>query len=174
MTEIETALFIGVGTFVYCWLLHFVFWRIHRPEAYPIWLPAIFFGGPLVTMLWFALISSDLPRVDVSTVVAAGMLHLVISSCYICSYAGIVEYSPSAEILRVVQSHMPDGIELESLKVTSLSEEALTGKRIRHLHVAGMTEDSYGILRLSTRGRLVVALCHTYRRVFGLTEEARG
>lgn len=147
---------------------------MRRPEAYPIWLLLIFFGAPPITVLGLALTGFDLSSVHVSTAIAAGLLHVVISSCYICGYAGIIEYSPSVEILRVVQSHMPDGISLESLNVSSLSEKALTGKRIRHLRDARMVEDENGGLRLSTRGRFVVAGCHAYRRVFGLKTEARG
>jgi hypothetical protein len=172
VTGLKAALFLGVGTFIYCWLLHFALWRIRRPEAYPIWLLLIFFGVPAVTVLVFA--GFGLLSMDLSTAIAAGFLHVVISSCYICGYAGVIEYSPSAEILRVVRNHMPDGIAPEELSVSSLSEEALTDKRIRHLRDAGMTEEDNGVLRLSARGRFVVAACLVYRRVFGLKEEARG
>ena len=89
-------------------------------------------------------------------------------------YAGMIEYSPSAEILRVVHANMPEGISQETLQVTSLSEESLTGKRIMHLVSSGMSVLNKGVLMLTKRGRLVVLACLLYRDIFGIREEAKG
>lgn len=147
-------------------------WRIRRPVAYPIWLPVIFFAVPAV--LASALLFLWPIPFDLLPVVMAFLLHSVIAACYTCGYAGIIEYSPSAEIMRVVQSNMPEGTPQETLQVTSLSEESLTGKRVRHLLASGMINCDSGLLMLAKRGRYVVVACLVYRSIFGIQEEARG
>ncbi len=176
MAPMTTALLLGLSMFAACWLLHVVIWRIHRPTAYPIWLPIIFLFVPLGAILAVDFTRGGLPfGCSAPTAVAAFFLHAVIAACYMEGYAGIIEYSPSAEILRVVQANMPHGTPLESLHVSTLSEEALTGKRIRHLLTSRMIRLENGALRLTPRGQAVVNLCLAYRAVFGLLHvEAKG
>ena len=100
------ALFAGVGFFVLAGFTHLVIWRIRRPLAYPIWLPAIFVGIPLLVSLAGVIVLAvypDLPffghciaeAIRNPWSLAAGFaLHLALSACYTCGYAGIVEYTP--------------------------------------------------------------------------------
>jgi hypothetical protein len=94
----EGALVWGLVTFVGCWLVHWSIWRIRVPTGYLIWLPAIFWLLPLAStaLVWGA--GNGLPRTEAAWLewVLAALLHLALSSCYICGYAGITEYSPSA------------------------------------------------------------------------------
>src|ERR1043166_3363692 len=164
MSPMTTALLLGLSIFAICWLLQFVIWRIHRPAAYPIWLPIIFLLVPLGGILTVGFTRGGSPfGCSAPTTIAAFFLHTVIASCYMGGYAGIIEYSPSAEILRVVQANMPHGTPLESLHVSTLTEEALTGKRIQHLLTSRMITVENGALRLTPRGRAVVNLCFAYR-----------
>lgn len=173
--DIAVALCLGLGVFAASWLLHFVIWRIYRPEAYPIWLPIIFLFIPTASAMALGGSEIIMPfHWTPETVVAAFFLHSAIASCYMAGYAGIVEYSPSAEILRTVKNAMPQGIDPEFLNVSTLSEEALTGKRIRHLIQSRMAVTENGALRLTSRGQAIVALCRTYRVIFGLKQEANG
>lgn len=175
MGPMTIALLLGLSTFTGCWLLHVLIWHVHRPVAYPIWLPIIFLFVPLSAILALGFTRGGLPfGSSAPTTVAAFLLHAVIAACYMGGYAGIIEYSPSAEILRVVQANMPHGTPPESLHVSSLSEEALTGKRIKHLLNSRLIAVEGGALRLTGRGQLVVNLCLAYRAVFGLQAEAKG
>jgi hypothetical protein len=165
----------GFGLFFSCWTLHAIIWRIRRPEAYPIWLPIIFYVAPAAAAVAFHFVGSQIRfGIHEPALIAAVLLHCMLSACYICGYAGIVEYSPSAEILRVVQANMPQGISPDEFNVTSLSEQALTGKRIRHLTSSKMTYSENGRLSLSRRGRFVVGICKIYRRAFGLKQKPLG
>ena len=173
--EIQTALFLGLGIFVASWFVHLLIWHNRRPLTYPIWLPMIFLFFPGMTILvvcWMGVPATF--HYDAATVLAAFMLHTAISCCYIVGYAGIVEYSPSAEILRAVREKGLEGVTLESLNPTSLTEEALTGKRIRHLLASKMATSQQGLMSLTPRGRAVVLLCLTYRIIFGLKGEPKG
>ena len=175
MVPMTIALLLGLSIFATCWLLHVVIWWIHRPAAYPIWLPIIFLHVPLIVILTIGFTRYSLPSgCGAPTIVAAFFLHAVIAACYMGGYAGIIEYSPSAEILRVVQANMPHGTPLESLCVSTLSEEALTGKRITHLLASRMIALENGVLRLTPRGHAIVNLCVAYRSVFGIRMEAKG
>jgi hypothetical protein len=170
----KSALFFGLALFVSCWLVHFVIWRIRRPEAYPVWLPIIFYLVPAITGVLMAVFGSPIALPTAPSIFAGTLLHAVISACYMGGYAGIIEYSPSAEVLRVVRAAGPEGLLADALKVNTLSEAALTGKRIRHLATSGMAETHDGTMKLSPRGNLIVGICLVYRRLFNLTSDARG
>ena len=64
---------------------------------------------------------------------------------------------------------MPEGIRLEDLDVKSLTEQALTGKRIHHLGDAGVVGESNNKLRLTPSGRRVTGFWKVYRIVFGIS-----
>jgi len=172
-----TAFVLGFALFCACWLIHVAIWRIRRPAAYPLWLPLIFYALPLLVVL--VVISAGgqpllLSRVDGFSIAAAALLHVVISLSYMCGYAGVIEYSPSAEILRAVRTHMPQGVPLEALRVDSLTDEFLVGKRIRHLRSSRLVRSDATGFRLTGAGEAVVTACRWYRAVLGVTGHGRG
>ncbi|OQW92128.1 MAG: hypothetical protein BWK78_02605 [Thiotrichaceae bacterium IS1] len=69
---------------------------------------------------------------------------------------------------------MPTGICESDLKMESLSEEMLTGKRIRHLVNAGMVTRNDTILQVTLKGKLVVGIFKIYRRVMNLPPYGKG
>lgn len=177
-----SSLALGLGLFVAAWIVHAVVWRVRRPLAYPIWLPAIFISTPIGICLASLLVTAWNPQLAASAYIAdfiitapwitvAGlMLYFAIAACYTCGYAGIVEYSPSAEILQAVEKHMPHGIEMNELEVPSLTEQALTGKRIYHLMASRMIEQAGSRLFLTQNGKRVVGFWNLYRAVFGIKQ----
>jgi hypothetical protein len=172
----ELALALGLTLFLVCWLVHLVIWRLFKPQAYPIWLSVILFFFPLVSVAVFC-IGGHIHLQTENTLLdfmAAGILHVVLSCSYICGFAGIVEYSPSAEILLVVKEHMPIGIPEESLKVDSLTEYALTGKRINHLLGVGLVSRNKGRYSLTGAGQIIVHLFRFYRKFLGVDEMGEG
>ena len=106
--------------------------------------------------------------------VLAALLHLIITGCYTCGYAGITEYSPSAEVLLAVREHMPEGVPAESLRVKSFTEYSLTGKRIDHLVGSGMATIEGGQVRLTKLGRMAVGVSRCYRVFLGVDPIGRG
>lgn len=142
---------------------------------YPVWLPVIFIAVPFAGAILIHFSSVKLPwSPDLFTAATAVLLHLSLAACYLAGYTGVIEYSPSAEILRAISSRMPEGVPLESFEVTTLSEEALTGKRIQHLFDSRLVTGQPGVLRLTRRGRQAVRLCLAYRRLLGIKEKAKG
>ena len=173
--KMQNALFLGIATFAVCWLLHVVVWRIRRPIAYPLWLTALFVLTPLAAgaALYATGIMYELTA-DPLVAIAGMGLHLALGACYTCGYAGIIEYSPSAEVLQLVQKHMPHGIEPRNIHVASLSEQALTGKRVAHLLASNMAESRDGRLMLTRSGRRVMAMRRGYRALFGIAPANEG
>ncbi len=173
-----TAAFaMGLALFSACWLVHVAIWRVRRPGAYLVWLPVIFFALPLLAVLGMIAAGGQDPilsRVDAFSLLAGALLHIVLALSYLCGYAGVIEYSPSAEILRVVRDQMPQGVPLEALRVDSLTDEFLTGKRISHLRHSRLVRSDESGLRLTGAGEALVAGCQLYRAVFGIRGSGKG
>ena len=170
------ALSLGLALFAVCWVLHLVVWRIRRPQSFALWLPVMLLFLPCVVVGVLVLLQISLPwKIDVWTGLVAFLLHAAISGAYMAGYVSVIGYSPSAEILRIVQANLPEGTPVESVAAqAALSEEALTGRRIANLVESGVAEMADGRLRLSTRGRMILSLCVAYRAVFGIKGAPKG
>ena len=171
----ESALCWGLATFGACWLVHWGVWWIRIPKGYLVWLPAIFWGLPLagISFLWA---SGDMPltETDWFALILAGLLHLTVSSCYICGYAGITEYSPSAEVLLAVREHMPQGLPVNGLRISSFTEHGLTSQRIEDLHTSGLVAIHDGRISVTRLGRFALGLSRVYRSLVGVDPAGRG
>jgi hypothetical protein len=100
------------------------------------------------------------------------LLHMMLSCSYICGYAGIIEYSPTAAILFVVHKHMPGGIPEESLAVDSLTESTLTGKRMDHLVESGVARLEE-VVTLTQTGKFI-AFVQEIPEFLGVTSMGEG
>ena len=172
----ESALFWGLATFAACWLVHWGVWWIRTPKGYLVWLPAIFWGLPLAAFgfLWASGNVARLTEADWFAWTLAALLHLVVSSCYVCGYAGITEYSPSAEVLLAVREHMPQGVPANRLRVGAFTELGLTSKRIEDLHASGLVTIREGRVGVTPLGRVALALSRAYRVLVGVDPTGRG
>lgn len=170
------ALLFAVALFAASWLVHLVVWRVKRPAAYPIWLPVIFSIVPLLcaVLLWKCAPATLPIETALLGLIFAAPIYAVLSSCYMGGYAGIIEYSPSAEILKAISKRMPKGMPAEALEVETLSEEALTGKRVRHLLDSGCASESNHNILLTNKGIRFVSLCLFYRRLLCLKGDPKG
>jgi hypothetical protein len=168
----------GIGVFSCCWIMHLLVWRIHRPAGYLLWLSLLFLAIPLAILALLSLASrfGALAALDVLSpdAIGAALLHGILTCCYVCGYAGIAEYSPSAEVLLAVQEHMPDGIAPEALRVRSFTEYSLTGKRVDHLLGCGMLVRSGDHITLTKSGRFAASICRGYRVFLGVDPVGKG
>ena len=156
-------------------LIQLCIWQIRRPEAYPIWLPVIFFGSFIaVSFALNRLLDIRLLSDNLLGFVSGLLAQAILTVGYIMGYAGIIEYSPSAEILMVVSKHMPEGISEGLLKVDSLSEDILTGKRIRHLLHSGLIREVDGLLESTRHGDAFVRFAVLYRKAMFQPEYGEG
>lgn len=172
----ESALCWGLATFGACWLVHWCVWRIRIPKGYLVWLPAIFWVLPLVgiSVLWAGGATRPLTETDWFALILAALLHFAVSCCYICGYAGITEYSPSAEVLLAVREHMPRGLPATGLHISSFTEHGLTSGRVEDLHTSGLVVIHDGRVSVTRRGRLALAVSRVYRVLVGVDPTGRG
>ncbi len=172
----ESALFWALATFGACWLVHLGVWRIRVPKGYLVWLPVIFWLLPLAGTALFWAAWDTMPRTETGWVewILAAMLHLTVSSCYICGYAGITEYSPSAEVLLAVREFMPQGVPVNELHVRSFTEYDLTGRRVEDLRASGLVTVRDGRLSVTRLGAFALALSRVYRVLVGVEPIGRG
>ena len=162
---ISSGLLLGLVSFAFGWILHFIIWRVRRPEAYPIWLPLILFlAFGIATTIYFSNFASTALSENVEVFVSALLLQAVLTVGYMMGYAGIIEYSPSAEVLYAVAAH-PDGVSVTDLDVTSLTDEFLVGKRLSHLVAAGMVRQDNDRFSIEPIGRFIVKFTTFYRRM---------
>ena len=164
-STVFSGLLLAVVSFGLGWILHFIIWRIKRPEAYPIWVPLILFlGFAIATSVYLTHFRSVVWSENVEVLVSALLLHAVLTVGYMMGYAGIIEYSPSAEVLYAVASH-PDGVSEADLDVTSVTDEFLVGKRLSHLVSAGMVRQNNDRFSIEPSGRFIVNFTIFYRHM---------
>jgi hypothetical protein len=159
----------GMGTagFAIGWILHLIIWRIKRPQAYPVFLPIIFLAGLATALVSFAQVFGGLPlNEDLVATATACLEHALLTGGYLMGYAGIIEYSPSAEILYEISRHGPAGVVEGELHVTTLSDELLIDKRLGHLMATGFVRlDGVGNYSLSPAATRIVQFFIGYRRL---------
>lgn len=168
--------FAAIGLFfVTSWAVHWLVWQIKRPEAYPIVLPLIFFGVPvgLVGLMFLAGLANFFDT-SLSFVLAVLIPYFGLCLGYVMGYAGIIEYSPSAEILMEVQKNSKSGLKREEVRVESLDEYSITGKRIEHLLAAGLIRKHGDSLSISQKGTTLNKFLIFIRRLIGAEDFGHG
>lgn len=175
MSLICFSLLTAIGLLAIAWLIHFGIWRIRVPTAYPYWIPAIFLS---VFVIYCAVVISAADHSSMSSVVFRIALVVVpyglMAMTYFMAYAGIIEYSPSVEILLEIESHMPDGVERTKLKVRTLPEEMLTGLRIKHLLDSGLIVEKNGMYEVTVKGCRFGTILARYRRCLWIFNQGEG
>jgi len=170
-----------VVLFIVSGLVHLGIWRVRRPLAYPIWLPAIFLSSPVVICLALMITSALLPRAAPSrhharnrcqgTVVYGGGPHALFLRSPPAIHAAmrvLWNTVPLRKSVQAVERHTPSGIAVDKLEIPSLTEQALTGKRIHHLLAGEMIHWRGNRLILTFAGQRVVNFWKFYRKVFGI------
>lgn len=164
---------IAMAAFSWSFVLHAFVWRTLKPQNYLIWLPLLFFITPIIACSIYFITGISFVKSNHDTLIFAAILYIPLVVCYTGGYAGIVEYSPSAEILRTVSKY-PEGISMLELEISSLNESALTGKRLKHLLINRLIKYQDDRIVLTSRGLKSVQICEIYRWIFGIKESAGG
>ena len=159
----------AAALFAACLALHVVIWRVKRPETYRVWLPllvAIFLlAGPVVE--WRVT-----RTIAIEDRLAVLLLHGAASSVYIIGYTLLSSFSPSIEILRLLE-RSPSGLRRDEIQLPYL-DTALGGNRVEALAHDGMIHADGDRVRLGSGGRLLATLVLLYRHTIGLPDGAGG
>jgi hypothetical protein len=159
----SAALFAG------CLVLHVIIWRIRRPESYRVWLPMLtvifLVAGPAIAWKFTRTSSTE-------EFVAVLLLHGAVSCVYIIGYTLLSSFSPSIEILKLLD-RSPSGLRREEIRLPYL-DVALGGNRVVTLVHDGMIQADGDRVRLGSGGQLIATLVLFYRHTIGMPDGAGG
>jgi hypothetical protein len=159
----------AAALFAGCLVLHMIIWRVRRPESYRVWLPllvAIFLvAGPLAEWTWTRTGATG-------ELLAVLLLHGALSAVYIIGYTLVSSFSPSIEILRLLE-RSPSGLRREEIRLPYL-DTALGGNRVETLVRDGMIQAHGDRVTLGPGGRLLATLVLFYRHAIGLPDGVGG
>ena len=159
----------AAALFAGCLVLHVIIWRVRRPESYRVWLPmlvAIFLvAGPAAEWTWTRTRA-------MGELLAVLLLHGALSSVYIIGYTLLSSFSPSIEILRLLD-RSPSGLRREEIKLPYL-DTALGGNRVETLVRDGMIQARGDRVTLGSGGRVLATLVLFYRHTIGLPDGVGG
>src|SRR4030067_2773070 len=169
----------GMIQFLVSQIVHIIIWRIFSPKAYPIWLPVIFIFTPvgffiiLHILVFSGLIGIDLNKALYLTIGSSLVMHLALSAMYIHMYPGIIFFSPSLELIKLLAEQNDRGLSMEEMNLPVLSEANTVGMRVDHLSNSGMIEKSVNTYILTPRGTFIARSFYIYRRMLGLPGRGR-
>jgi hypothetical protein len=159
----------AVLLFAACLAVHVLIWRVRRPESYRVWLPtlvAIFLvAGPVAE--WRVTRTAT-----AAELAAVFLLHGAVSSVYIIGYTLLSSFSPSIEILKLLD-RSPSGLRREEIRLPYL-DRALGGNRVVTLVQDGMIQADGDRVRLGSGGQLIATLVLFYRHTIGMPDGAGG
>jgi hypothetical protein len=169
MTGICAVLAESAGLFAACLTLHVLVWRVRRPTSYRQWLPLLaglfLVVGPAVA---WQLMAAD----PLAERVAVLLLHASVSAVYIIGYTLVSAFSPSIEILKLLD-RTPGGLPRTGVQLPYL-DSALGGNRVLTLVSDGIIQADGDRVRLGPRGQTLASLVLFYRHAIGLPDGAGG
>lgn len=167
----------GLTLFTWCLALHVVIWRIRRPTTWAQWLTALVMvflvAGPGVGWLIVQpafLDDSGLP--PLTEWLALMLLHGPLSAVYIIGYTLISGFSPSVEILKLLE-RTPGGLLRAEVDLPFL-RDALGGDRVGNLLAGGLIRHVGQEVQLAPGARVLTAVVSSYRQLLGLPERGGG
>lgn len=173
----------SVLLFISCILFQILIWRLipERPrhalnffKALP-WLFVIFFGVGGLSGFWMAGIPIlDSALYSIAAQFSAIMFfHSFASLIYILACTALAAFSPSMELLKIVEGNMPGGIARSAVEVP-LMTAVLFEERYQNMLSTKMIVEKDKRFGLAWRGRLVASIFLSYRRLLGIAGEKGG
>lgn len=170
----------GFFLFIGSQIVHVVLWRVFSPKAYPIWLPVIFTISPAAFLVLFHLfgftgfIGIELNQIFYLIIGSSLIMYFALAAMYIHLYPGIVFFSLSLEIIKLLAEQNDRGLSIEEMDLPVLSEANTIGMRIDHLVNSGMIEKNGASYILTPKGIFIARSFYIYRRMLGLPGIGRG
>ena len=156
--------------FAAAWLVHFAWWRIAVPADPGRALLIVFSATPSLIALvaWVAGLPPWLGLADIPAVV---LFYVGATLCYLITYTGIEETSPSLTIARALESSGSRGCTRSEL-LFHFEQQDFVGRRIGALVRDGVLVAVVNGFALSGRGRRLAAVCRFMRGMLNVRESA--
>jgi len=164
------ALLTGLMLFAVAWLVHLMWWRTRLPGNQMRAL-ALVFAATLLAFLCAWLISGFQYPIRPVEMPAVALLYAAATACYLITYTGVEETSPSLVLIRALARRREAGCtrgELEAL----ITDDMFVQPRIDALRRDGMLAESQGGFVLTEQGRRAARAAALIARMFNIRESA--
>lgn len=161
-----TVLLFALGLFGLSWLVHFAWWRLQLPRHHTKALVLVFALTPLAIVAGLILLG----RANLFTLAewaSLGLFHAGASLCYLITYAGVEETSPSLVIIRALERAGNRGATRADLQPCITNEQFIT-PRLDSLTRDGFVQLESGAYRLTDRGRSAAKVALRLSALFNL------
>lgn len=159
------ALLLGLATFTTNLLLHALVWNLFKVRKEIVALLAVFIVIPMVGYFGAGMAGLVPPW----SLVAAGLLHLMLACAYIQTYPALREDIPSVRILFMIYAN--PGIQSSDIVRHFQTEGRLDSQKVEDLWRDGLVAKPdlpSGHLTLTKSGALLAAFFHLYRKILGV------
>jgi hypothetical protein len=165
-----SALVVSLALFAAAWLLHFGWWRISLPHHHTQALLAVFALTPLACAgLWLALgRPAFISAAEVPSVLA---FYTGAAGCYVITYTGVEQSSPSLTIVRALESAGEKGCSQDEL-AAMITQDQFVAPRIEAMRRDGLLTVSAAGFSLTPRGRRAARTALAFSKLFNVRENA--
>jgi len=166
-----TSLLTAIGLFFFAFLFHLIIWRAQIPRRQTRTLVMIFMFVPVLVACTLCLgrLCGSLWCPPLRDLPSIGLFYLGAAGCYLITYAGVEELSPSLLIIRTLEAASNRGCtRLDLAKV--LTSDRFVEPRLRALRLQHIITDTPNGSRLTTQGIRIARFAIFLSRCFCLNE----
>jgi hypothetical protein len=165
------TLLIAVGLFLSALAAHVIIWRVRIPRNQTRCLLLIFALTPLFLCAAAAATRSSIPMRPFfpGDVPGIALFYLGAVGCYLITYAGVEETSPSLKLIRALEAAAEDGCTRGDL-AKLITEEHFVEPRLRALKRQGIIAETAEGNTLTGRGTLIARSAALLSAIFRIDE----
>ena len=161
-----TAFLISLALFLLAFGLHVIWWRWRLPRHHTAALLFMFGLAPLIGFaLWY--VAGSRPALSWAELPGMALFYLGAAGCYLITYAGIEETSPSLVIIRALERAGAKGCTKDEL-AGLITDERFVQPRFQALKRDGLVVSGH----LTPAGLRVARLSVLLAKVFNIHESA--
>jgi len=160
------ALIAALGLFAAAWLAHLAWWRLSLPRHHTLALAIVFSATPFVAAAAWLVMGRPVfvPMPAIPGVLA---LYAGATCCYLITYSGVEQTSPSLAIVRTLEIAGSNGCSRDELG-RLVTEEVFVTPRLEALRNDGMLTASGAGYVLTTRGQRAARIALAFTRLFNI------
>ena len=164
------ALTVSLGLFAAGWLLHVAWWRVRLPRHHSLALVIVFVSlPPAAAVAW--LLGGAWPSISLAEVPAVLSLYIGAAVCYLITYSGVEQTSPTLVLVRALEQAGSKGCSREDL-VGLITEDMFVRPRLEALRIDGLLTSAGRGFVLTARGRRAVRTSLAFTRLFNIRQGA--
>lgn len=160
------ALILALGLFAAAWLAHLAWWRLSLPRHHTLALLIVFAATPFVAGgVWLAIGRPAL--VPLGAIPGILALYAGATGCYLITYSGVEQTSPSLVIIRALKEAGSNGCSREEL-ARLVTEDVFVKPRLEALRSDGLLAASGAGYALTSRGYRAARIAMAFTRAFNI------